>query len=61
MENKTQCENSKHMVNGIWKNLAFLLLGILLGIAFSPVTKGIEICCDNNHSMNCYNDENEEN
>lgn len=61
MEEKTTFETSKPMVKSIWKSLAFLLLGILIGIAFSPVTKGMEICCNNTDSMNCYNDENKEN
>lgn len=49
-------ENNKPMVSYFWKGLALFLLGVLTGIAFAPVTKGVEICCHNTDSMNAYND-----
>lgn len=54
-------ENNKPMVSYFWKCLALFLLGVLTGIAFAPVTKGVEICCHNTDSMNAYNDRNKEN
>ena len=53
-------ENNKNLNKNdscFWKATAMFLLGVIVGFIFAPIKKGIRICCDNNDSMNAYNNE----
>lgn len=48
IENEITTEENKPMVSYFWKGLALFLLGVIVGILFAPIKKGVSIGNNNN-------------